>query len=136
MPVHIRKRDGELVYRYWGNSGGGYYTPEMTLNQLVRWLIEYEVGRFVKDTGPRLDDSLDRAQRKGTSCMISAANELDTPWRESDAEEEEDLRVDDPEKYIDGTMVNLLSSSYIGDKEFRVDGKRVRVTVTVEMVEE
>lgn len=134
--IHARKRDGKMVYRFWGNSGGSYYTPEMTLEQMVLWLVEYDLERLTNREGPELLGRLKRANRKGTSCRISAVDERDNPWRESDADEENDLQADDAEKYIGATMEFLLSEDHMGKKDFLVNGKKVRVTVTVELVEQ
>lgn len=129
--IHARKRGDEMVYRYWGNSGGAYYTPEMNLEQMVRWLVEDDVERVLMSKGRELEERLKRANRKGTSCRISAADEKDDPWRESEVSVSDDLRMADAEEYIGGTMTFFLDS----DKPL-IKGKVVRVKVTVEMVED
>lgn len=135
--IHAKKtEDRGFLYRLWSTTVDSYYTPEMTLEQMVRWVVEYGLKRHLDDVGMRLVDRFKRANENGTSAHDSRRSPNDD-WDEvrEGAEEEPELRVDDGEQYIAGTTEMLLWADPWRKVPVTVAGKHVKVTYTVELVD-
>lgn len=134
MPIHARLRyeDEEneegpyFVFRYWGDSGGGYYTPEMTKAQMAQWFLEYELEKVLSGFAGGFEQSIYRAEQRGTSGW--GREDLLGPWEEPHHGKDK-IAKENPEKYL-GSIVEVVS--LYGKDDFVVDGKKFRVSIKVE----
>lgn len=132
--IHARMRGTEFVYRVYSTITDAYYTPEMTESQMVRWLIENELESRISRMGYELEGRFARARAQGTS-RYGCSQDLNGPWmKQRNWEEGEDCCDEDAEQYLYDrkAVVNLQDSA---EKSFEVDGKHVRVTFRVKLVD-
>lgn len=132
--IHAKKNKGGFLYRFWSTITNSYYTPEMTLEQMVRWRVEYELERIIDRFGANLKQSLETAH----SQSLEDWDEVGEEWKEN----EPAFAVEDPEKYIGGTVDTFLQTYNFDRKKGEpsmvpvvIGGKKVRVKFTVELVD-
>jgi hypothetical protein len=128
--VHKRETPDGTRYRVWSTVSGGYSTPPMTEDQVLRWLLEARLEHAITDMY-----SLRRRVEHAEDFTDEGAWEtVRDDWTES----EKTTVKADPESYIAG-KVNLLAGEFpwYEDQAKRLehvlicDGKAYRVIVTI-----
>jgi hypothetical protein len=131
--IHAKKSEDGIRFRMWTTYADTYVTPEMTEAQVVRWLVEDDIQRALRDAGREIERRIGRARATGTSAF-------DGPRGLGDWDECRELGVcqdDDPEEHIDGEFEWILTPDVWRKSAtpVTIDGKQVRVTVKIELVD-
>jgi hypothetical protein len=133
--IHAREReDGEWRYRFWSTVTDCYYTPELTAEQMARWVVEYGISRDLSSVGINLGHRFNRARENGTSAF-DASRKPDS-WDEIRDEWGEDNPHEDPAPWVDDTeVVTYLAYDSVQYEPTVIAGKAVKITYRVELVD-